>query len=243
MKAIKPLLTIGTLAAIIGTVFFKVMSHFPMMPLAATVEAGEVDEAFRGCLYLTIPIYALVIATLIYILIAFRAKESSDQGSGFESSRGYRVEASWILMSTILTVGLAIFGAKELRAIQGNHQADMDIQVNASQFSWEFYYPQHDYYSPVLLLPQGKRVRLLLTSKDVVHSFWVPQFRTKQDAIPGKVVSLILTPTVIGTYTLLCNELCGMDHTLMTAQVDVMDAQAFEDRIKGGAKGSSDDTF
>ena len=72
----------------------------------------------------------------------------------------------------------------------------------------------------------------LITSKDVVHSFWVPQFRLKQDAVPGKIVKLLLTPTVVGSYTLLCAELCGMEHTEMTALVEVVEAVELEAKLK-----------
>mgnify|MGYP001561884063 CR=1 FL=1 len=131
-----------------------------------------------------------------------------------------------------LTLALAALGAHELRAIIGDGQADIDIEVRSSQFSWEFYYPQFKTFGDKLYLEKGKRHRLILTSKDVIHAFWVPEFRIKQDAVPGKAIPLIITPTVTGEYTLQCNQLCGRDHYDMLATVAVVEHEDFEKNMK-----------
>ena len=94
------------------------------------------------------------------------------------------------------------------------------------------YYPQTKAFGAKLFLEVGKRHRIILTSKDVVHSFWVPEFRVKQDAVPGKVISMILTPTKKGEYLLLCNQLCGYGHTEMQSVVEVLDHEDFEKQFK-----------
>ena len=129
-------------------------------------------------------------------------------------------------------MGLAALGAQELRALINNPEADIDVEVRAEQYSWEFYYPQFKTYGSALYLERGKRHRIILTSKDVVHSFWVPEFRIKQDAVPGKVISMILTPTKNGQYLLLCNQLCGWGHTEMQSVVEVVDHEDFEKQFK-----------
>ncbi|MBI4055461.1 MAG: cytochrome c oxidase subunit II [Elusimicrobia bacterium] len=227
---------LGGLTFLFSLLLFKIIWGIGMMPLAASYEAAFVDQAFDGMLKVTIPIFSLVLATLLYCLHQFRAQSGSlEEGVRFHGSRGGLVEVLWIATSLVLTLGLAAFGAKELRAIRGGDQADLDVQVNSSQWSWEFFYPSRNEYGSRLILPKGKRVRFLLTSKDVVHSFWVPEFRVKQDALPGKVVKLFLTPTKIGTYQLLCAELCGTEHTAMTAFVEVVEPEDFDRRMKGEA--------
>ena len=83
-----------------------------------------------------------------------------------------------------------------------------------------------------MFLERGKRHRIILTSKDVVHSFWVPEFRLKQDAVPGKVTSIVITPTKVGTYRVICTELCGLGHALMRTSAIVMTQEAFDACMK-----------
>jgi cytochrome c oxidase subunit 2 len=206
------------------------------MPPAATLQAHIVDHAFKVILVLTAVIFCLVLGTLFYSILKFRAKSDADQGDGFHHSRGWRVEGLWIISTTALTIWLAAFGTTELRQLLGKPEADMDIQVTASQFSWEFFYPKFNQLGSRLILPLNKRIRLDITSKDVVHSFWVPEFRTKQDALPGRVSTLYLTPDRAGSYLLMCNELCGLDHTVMTAYVDVVPEADFEKQFTHGAE-------
>lgn len=217
----------AALSALLLAGLYALYARFPMLPAAAAVEAEAVDRAWNGLLAVEGTIYAVLMAFLLYCLWAFRASTREEQGEKFESSRGHFVEVAWILVSAALTLGLAALGSQELRALIRNPEADIDVEVRAEQFSWEFYYPQLKAYGSKLFMERGKRHRLILTSKDVVHSFWVPEFRVKQDAVPGKVIPLILTPTRLGEYTLLCNQLCGRDHLDMTAIVEVVEHEEF----------------
>ncbi|MBI5630684.1 MAG: cytochrome c oxidase subunit II [Elusimicrobia bacterium] len=233
MKRKSAVPVIAATGALISWGLYALFTRFPMMPEAASAQAAYVDSIWNGLLIVEGAIYALIVAFILYCLWAFRANRREEQGARFESSRGHLVEAAWILVSVALTLGLAALGAKELRALIGNPEADIDIEVRAERFSWEFYYPQYKTYGSALVMERGKRHRIILTSKDVVHSFWVPEFRVKQDAVPGKVIPLILTPTKIGQYTLLCNQLCGIDHTDMISIVQVVDHEGFEKSLEG----------
>ena len=205
-----------------------IFRHFPTMPPQASVQAEHVDSAWNGLLYVETTVYGLVMSFLLYCLLAFRASRRREQGEKFDRSPGRLVEVCWIGVSVALTLSLAALGAHELRALIGDQSADIDVEVRAQQFNWEFYYPATKQYGTKLFLEIGKRHRIILTSKDVVHSFWVPEFRIKQDAVPGKVISMIVTPTKIGSYTLLCNQLCGWGHTDMQGSVEVLDHEGFE---------------
>jgi len=223
---------IAVTGTLVWVALWMILKKIGMMPLAAAYEAVLIDGAFDGMLKLTLPLYGYTVSGLIASVVFFRSRGEQEEGLKFEGSRGRWLEISWISLSLLLTGGLAAFGVKEFKLIRGTDQADVDIQVTASQFSWDFFYPATNIQSSKLILPKGKRVRLLLTSKDVVHAFWVPQFRVKQDAVPGKVVKLLFTPTVTGSYTLLCAELCGEEHTIMTAFVEVVEPEAFEGAMK-----------
>jgi cytochrome c oxidase subunit 2 len=230
-KAALPFVVVvaGLIAAAMNWIFHA----FPTMPVAASVQAIYVDSAWSGLLVVETAIYALVVAFLLYCLIAFRVENRAEQGAKFDRSRGRVVEVAWLLVSIALTLSLAALGAHELRLLINDPSADIDVEVHAQQFNWEFYYPATKQYGSKLFMEKGKRHRIILTSKDVVHSFWVPEFRIKQDAVPGKVISLILTPTRTGNYTLLCNQLCGWGHTDMQGSVEVLEHEDFEKNTKG----------
>lgn len=218
---------VAVAAALILAALYELYQRFPMLPVAATLEAEMVDRAWNGLLVVEGLVYAAIMAFLLYCVWAFRARRRDEQGEKFESSRGHLVETAWLVVSAGLTLGLAALGAQELRALLRDQQADIDVEVRAEQFSWEFYYPQLKAYGSKLFLERGKRHRIILTSKDVVHSFWVPEFRVKQDAVPGKVISMILTPIRAGEYTLLCNQLCGSAHLDMQGVVEVVEHDDF----------------
>lgn len=219
------------LSGLIAWALYAVFTRFPTMPPAASAQAEFVDSAWNGLLVVEGLIYALVMGFLLYCVFAFRAKKREEQGAKFDRSRGRFVEVGWIAGSIGLTLALAALGSHELRAIISNPEADIDIEVRASQFSWEFYYPRFNTYGAKLFMEKGKRHRLILTSKDVVHAFWVPEFRLKQDAVPGKAIPLIITPTELGEYRLLCNQLCGRDHYDMQAIVEVLEHEDFESNM------------
>lgn len=224
---------VAAAGAAISALLIALFHKFPMMPIPAAQEAMAVDNAFHTLLYLSIVIYSLVIAALAYTLMFWRAKPGDEQGDKFDRSRGRWLESAWIGLSLVITLGLAAMGSHELSAILGDDKADIDVQVNASQFSWEFFYPAQNEFASRLFLPVGKRARLTFKSADVIHSFWVPEFRVKQDAVPGLVTTLYLTPTRLGTYELRCAELCGAEHTEMLSFVDVVKPEDFEKQLEG----------
>lgn len=223
---------VALVAALIGWGLHALFASVPTMPDAASAEAASVDSAWNVLLAVEGAVYALVMAYLLYCLLAFRARERREQGAAFDSSPGRAVEFAWIAASVALTLGLAAMGAHELRALTRDASAHIDVEVRASQYSWEFYYPEFKQYGAKLYMQRGKRHRLILTSKDVIHSFWVPEFRIKQDAVPGKAIPLIVTPVKNGEYLLLCNQICGWGHTEMQAAVEVLEHEDFESRLK-----------
>jgi cytochrome c oxidase subunit II len=100
------------------------------------------------------------------------------------------------------------------------------ITVTGQQFAWSFTYPNKETYG-VMRIPKGRHVLLTITSLDVIHSFWVPQFGQKQDAVPGQLNHLVITPTRLGAYPLICTELCGLGHSLMRSTVVVQTPAAY----------------
>jgi cytochrome c oxidase subunit II len=105
----------------------------------------------------------------------------------------------------------------------------LDVNVTARQFAWTFSYPDEgNLTSAQLRLPVDKTVKLHLRALDVIHSFWVPQFGQKEDAVPGQDTTLVITPTKVGTYPVICTELCGLGHALMRTSAIVMKPAAYQ---------------
>jgi cytochrome c oxidase subunit 2 len=106
--------------------------------------------------------------------------------------------------------------------------AELTINVSGMQYAWLFTYPDTDVTTGELHLPIGKTVEINMTASDVIHAFWIPEFRVKQDAIPGRQTNLRFTPRKAGDYQLICAELCGPYHGVMKSQVVVETQAAFD---------------
>ena len=119
-------------------------------------------------------------------------------------------------------------GTSSIQAKDGGAIAAVPIEVTAMQFAFLFRYPQGDFISGELHVPAGKPVSLRMEAKDVIHAFWVPEFRLKQDVIPGQPTVLNFTPTKPGTYPIVCAELCGPYHGGMRSSVVVDDPESYE---------------
>jgi cytochrome c oxidase subunit 2 len=110
------------------------------------------------------------------------------------------------------------------------------IQVTAQQFAWKFEYPG-GVVSPTLTLPVDQDVVLELRALDVLHSFWVPEFGQKQDAVPGEVTQVAITPNKVGQYPIVCTELCGLGHSLMRSRVHVVERGEYEAWVQEQGEG------
>jgi cytochrome c oxidase subunit 2 len=114
------------------------------------------------------------------------------------------------------------------------------VQVTARQFAWLFTYP-NDVSSGSLRLPRGRDTVLELRALDVLHSFWVPEFGQKQDAVPGELTKVTITPTKTGTFPVICTELCGLGHSVMRSEVEVMEPDAFDAWLEEQAEAGEDE--
>ena len=104
----------------------------------------------------------------------------------------------------------------------------MVVRVTSQQWSWSFEYPAYGVTSTEMHIPVDKQVLLQMTSRDVIHSFWVPEFRPKQDLVPGRITELRITPSVIGNYKVRCAEMCGTSHAYMEQPVIVSSQEDFD---------------
>jgi cytochrome c oxidase subunit 2 len=137
------------------------------------------------------------------------------------------LEITWTIVPLFIVVIFAYLGAGNLADTIRSSPNEMVIKVTASQWSWKFDYPDYGITSTELYLPKGKPIHLEMQSTDVIHSFWVPEFRVKQDVVPGRITELRITPILDGPYKVRCSELCGTGHYRMEQPVVVVDKAAF----------------
>jgi cytochrome c oxidase subunit 2 len=141
-----------------------------------------------------------------------------------------RLEVIWTAIPAIMLVSLCSYAYTVLTDIEETHQNELVVKVEAVQFAWRFSYPQPDgrpVVSNQLYLPKDQPVRFDIRSEDVIHDFWVPAFRVKIDAVPGITTRIRATPTTIGSYPVVCAELCGLGHAVMRSTVHVISPPAF----------------
>ncbi len=218
------------LACVIAGGVTAVALLIPWLPTSASKERDRIDVVFWLATGIAIFIFALVVSVIVYAVWKFRARPDDDtDGPPIHGHTG--LEIAWTAVPTALVTAIAIVSAIVLH---DNGQAGTDplrVTVTAEQFAWVFRYdngPAKGTTAPILRLPVDRKTRLAITTKDVLHSFWVPEFGQKQDAVPGQVNPLVITPTKVATYPVICTELCGLGHSLMRSRVVVMTAKAFD---------------
>jgi cytochrome c oxidase subunit 2 len=209
------------------------------LPEPASREAGRIHFVFWFVTAICIFIFAIVAAVMAYAVLKFRrAPDDDSDGPPIHGHTG--LEIAWTAVPAALVTAIAIVSAIVLAKDDAAGANPLHIDVVAQQFAWSYYYPSFgNKESPVLYLPKDRSVVLRMTSKDVAHSFWVPEFSQKQDLLPGIHPTLHITPDRLGTYTVICTELCGLGHALMRSEARVVTPAAFEKWARTGSGKSS----
>jgi cytochrome c oxidase subunit 2 len=203
----------------------------PWWPTAASQQAHRDHTLYDVLLIATVPIFVLVVTVVGYCIWKFRMKPGEEEKDGPPIHGNTRLEVVWTALPAVLILAMCGYSYAVLRANEDSHANEMTVNVTARQFAFEFTYPASGgkaVTSPVLYLPKGRPVVFKLRSYDVIHSFFVPEFSVKLDAVPGIVTTLRVTPDRIGTYAGECTELCGAGHSLMRATVHVVSPSAFQ---------------
>ena len=202
-----------------------------LFPAEASSQAGPIDQLFRVHIWIISFLFSLIMVTLIYNLIAFRRRKG-ETGDGMYLTGNSTLEIVWTAIPLIAVLILAFFGAQTLGQIRLVDPSALQVKVTAGQWFWQYTYPEYGVASNELYLPVNRQVDLQMTSTDVIHSFWVPEFRVKQDIVPGQTTELRVTPTLIGQYKVRCAELCGLEHAYMEGMVEVVSQANFDTWIK-----------
>jgi len=231
--SIASLLGIGVVA---GGIAAAVAVALPWLPTPASREASRIDFEFWFVIIICIVIFAIVVAAILYSVVVFRAAPDDDSdGPPIHGHTG--LEIAWTIVPTLLVTAIGISSAIVLSNDDALGKNVLHINVIAQQFAWTFSYPDSkNLTSATLMLPKDRSVLLTFTSKDVIHSFWVPEFGQKQDTVPGLHPTLHITPDRLGTFPVICTELCGLGHATMRSTAVVMTPAAFDKWIASQTK-------
>ena len=191
-----------------------------LFPKQASTVAPTVDAIFIALTVFTILILGLIVGLALRFAIKYRAGSPANRTNPIQRTTPY--ELTWIGILLVIGVALFTWSAWAYYEMFDPPQDATTYLVTGQQWWWEIQHANGRREINELHVPVGRPVRLLLTSKDVIHSFYVPAFRTKHDAVPGRYATLWFTPTEPGEYHLFCAEYCGTNHSRMIGRVHVM---------------------
>ena len=234
--------------------FLAVGSSQYNLPVGVTDISRDVYELHMTIFYICCVIGLIVFAIMFWAIIHHRKSKGAVPAQFHESTK---IEILWTAIPFVILIAMAIPATKTLIAMEDTTKADITIKVTGSQWKWHYEYLDHDlsFYSVLstpreqinnqdektetylldvdkpLVIPQGKKVRFLMTSDDVIHSWWVPEFAVKKDANPGFINEAWTRVNEVGTYRGQCAELCGKDHGFMPIVVEVKEASDFDNWV------------
>ena len=210
---------------LIGAVAFlataAVALFIPWLPEQVSREREGIDLTFWLATWICIAIFAIVVAVIGYAVLKFRAAPDDDSdGPPIHGHTG--LEIAWTAVPFVLVVALGIVSAVVLTQNDRARGANPNqVGVLAQQFTWQFEHP-NGVVAGTLRIPVGRSTVLTMRARDVIHSFWVPEFGQKKDVVPGIETRLVITPKRTGSFDVMCTELCGLGHALMRSKVEVM---------------------
>jgi cytochrome c oxidase subunit II len=231
---------IGVVVAILVTL---VAVLIPWLPTSASEEMDRIEFVYWFATVISIAIFSLVMAVIIYSVMAFRAPpEDESDGPPIHGNTG--LEIAWTVVPAILVIAIGVLSAFVLSKNGEAGPNPLNVKVFAQQFAWRFVYPDDGAIKTgELVLPVNRSAKFEMESADVIHSFWIPDMGQKQDLVPGLKTSIIVTPTRTGVFSLVCAELCGVGHATMRARVRVLPQEEFaawvEERKSGGGGGGT----
>ncbi len=228
-----PILKMVLAVIVLGAVQSIVLLQFNWFGEAASTAAGPIDTLMDVTIVISSFMFAIVCVALGYALIKWRAKPG-DEGDGLPIHGNTRLEIIWTLIPVVIVLGLAGYSWAVLDDIEQTDADAIHINAYAQQFTWTFGYPDdgNKWTEGEFHVPVDQQVVFDLQAQDVLHSFWVPEWRIKKDAVPGLSTDVVVTPDKEGTYQLVCAELCGIGHTTMRAIVVVESREKYEAWLK-----------
>ncbi|HEX4338554.1 MAG TPA: cytochrome c oxidase subunit II [Polyangiaceae bacterium] len=201
------------------------------LPVEASGTSRHIDRLHFVVIGVTFAGAFLVAAVVLAFVVRFRARGEAEPTPVVVVPRAVELGVGGALLA--LFVGFWVVGFRQYVGLHTPPRGALEVYVTAKQWMWKFSLPDGRRSAGVLVVPAGRPIRLILTSRDVVHSFFVPAFRIKQDALPGRYTSTWFDPDRVGTYPVYCAEYCGVDHSRMWASVVVLSARDYGRWLEG----------
>jgi cytochrome c oxidase subunit 2 len=212
-------------------------SWIPFIPEAASTFARRVDALYFYLTGVTLFFTVLISVVLIFFVVKYRRRMP------FETPRpvagSLKLETIWTVIPFLIAMSMFAWGTSVYFTQYRMPNSAMEIYVVGKQWMWKFQHTTGQREINELHVPVGRKIKLIMTTEDVIHSFFVPAFRTKSDVVPGRYTSVWFEATKPGRYHLFCAEYCGMNHSGMGGWVEVMDPRDFDDWLSGNANQQS----
>jgi cytochrome c oxidase subunit 2 len=194
---------------------------------AASTAADKIDTLLDVMIVLSSFVFSIVMVMLGYSLYRWRAKPG-DESDGEPIHGNTTLEIAWTVIPTAIVLFGAVYSWITLSDIEARDSDRMVVDVYSQQYEWHFEYPEQGVTSRELHVPVDRQVEFRMHALDVIHSFWVPEWRIKKDNVPGITTRAIITPDKEGSFSVICTELCGIGHSTMRAPVEVENATDFQ---------------
>jgi cytochrome c oxidase subunit 2 len=205
-------------------------TNFQFLPDRASSYAGHLDALYFFLIGVTTFFTLLIFVLIVYFALKYRRRPGvKPQHVGTD----WRLEVVWFAIPIIIVLVIFVWGSALYVQVERPPAGAMEISVVGKQWMWKIQHPEGKREIDELHVPTGRPVRLIMTSQDVIHSFYVPAFRTKQDVIPGRYTTEWFTPSRVGEYHLFCAEYCGMGHSKMIGRVVVMEPAKYQAWLAG----------
>ncbi len=212
-------------------------SDLPLFPESASSVAPQIDALFFAWSAVSI-FFSLLIAVLIIYFMARYRRRSPDE-VGLAERAPFWLEIAWSLIPLAIMLVMFFWGTRVFINIYRPPADAVQYYSIGKQWMWKFQHPTGQREINTLHIPVGQPIQLLLQSEDVIHSFFVPAFRVKQDAVPGRYTSVWFEATKPGVFHLFCAEYCGGEHSRMIGSVVAMEPSRYEEWLSGGPAGRS----
>jgi cytochrome c oxidase subunit II len=210
---------------------------FSLFPDSASRLSGDVDLLFVVWCVISVFFSALIAGLILYFMTRYRRRHPEDVGANEREANW--LEIGWSVVPLAIMLAMFAWGARVFFRIYRPPQDAVEFTAIGRQWMWKVQHPGGQREINEMHVPVNQPIRVTLASEDVIHSFYIPAFRIKQDAVPGRYTAIWFQATKPGTYHLFCAEYCGTQHSKMIGSVVVMEPQEYEIWLAGGATGKS----
>jgi cytochrome c oxidase subunit II len=208
-------------------------SVFRLIDRGASSIADGSDALFIGMLVLCGTVAIAIGVAVVWFCVRYRAGSTADRSSPPSGAR--RLELAWTITPLVIFIAVFVLAAKAFVEMHRSPADALPVYVVGKQWMWTLQHRNGRREINELHVPLGQPVRLVMTSQDVIHSFFIPAFRLKQDVVPGRYTSLWFTATRLGDFHLFCSEYCGTEHPAMLGRIVVMEPAAFARWLASGS--------